>query len=148
MFLMNNQSDILRADSWGSALGDDSDQNNSEVIALNQPIVKHLPDSAIRKNTGKATNRNQPAIKGRILQSVVLQPGGIREAHFHPNTAQIDFVVSGSARIGIMGQKVDLEIHHASEGEAVLIPVGSGHWIENTGTVSPLFVLVLANEDE
>jgi hypothetical protein len=56
-------------------------------------------------------------------------------------------VVSGDARIGIFGKNDEGDVRYASEGETTSIPVDCGHWIENMSDTTPLFILVLANED-
>ena len=152
MLLMHHKDDILRNDPWESVLGADSSGNHSESIVLTETAAKQLPDSDIRnrfrRRSVKKTNKpTPPSVKGRILESIVLQPGGHREAHLHPDTAQVDYVVSGDARIGILGKDEDVDIQYASEGEVALIPMGCGHWIENMSETSPLFVLVMASEE-
>jgi mannose-6-phosphate isomerase-like protein (cupin superfamily) len=149
---MHHKGDRLRTDPWESALGDDSSTNHSEIIALNHHNGTLQPDSDIRRKFRRRIVKNPhkhtyPPIQGRVLESIVLQPGGHREAHLHPNTAQVDFVVSGEARIGILGQADEVEIRYAYEGEVAFIPMGCGHWIENMSDTAPLLVLVLANEE-
>jgi mannose-6-phosphate isomerase-like protein (cupin superfamily) len=145
---MHHKDDVLRTDPWESALGADS----AETITLGQTTSKLLPDSDIRKKfrrrTVKRTNKQSPpAVKGKILESIVLHPGERQEAQYHPNTAQLDFVVSGDARIGIQGQDDEVDMQYASEGEVAIIPMGCDHWIENMSETAPLLVLVLENEE-
>lgn len=59
----------------------------------------------------------------------------------------MDYVVSGNARIGIIGQGTDTEIHDVSEGDMTFIPTGYFHWIENTSKKPVHFLLVLNNEE-
>jgi oxalate decarboxylase len=74
----------------------------------------------------------------------MIQPGGHREAHLHPDIEQMDYVVSGDARIGVMSPEDEVKFHYASEGEVAFIPLGCGHWIENMSETAPLLVFVLA----
>jgi oxalate decarboxylase len=91
----------------------------------------------------RANKKTFPVLDGFALQSIVLEPGGKREAHSHPNAAQMDFVVSGAARIGIVGEGKDVEIHNVREGDVTFIPTGYFHWIENKSTKPVHFLLIL-----
>lgn len=90
---------------------------------------------------------SRPALEGFALRSIVLEAGGKREAHTHPNAAHMDFVVSGSARIGIVGEKDDVEIHEVTAGDVTFIPRGYFHWIENTSKERVHFLLILNNAE-
>jgi len=107
------------------------------------------PPKTIPRNSPKprALRKSSPALKGRILESIVLEPGSRWEAHFRPKNAQMDFVVSGDARIGILRSANDLDIHYASDGEVVSIPTDCGHWVENMGDKASLLVLVIESEE-
>jgi oxalate decarboxylase/phosphoglucose isomerase-like protein (cupin superfamily) len=95
----------------------------------------------------RANKKSFAVLEGLALQSIVLEPGGKREAHSHPNAAQMDFVVSGSARIGIVGVADDIEIHNVIAGDVTFVPQGYFHWIENTSTERVHFLLILNNAE-
>src|SRR5436853_7848297 len=95
----------------------------------------------------RANKQTFSALDGLALQRVVLEPGAKREAHSHPNAAQMDYVVSGRARIGIVGEGDDIEIHDVSEGDVTFIPTGYFHWIENKSSRPVHFLLVLNHSD-
>jgi hypothetical protein len=145
---MHHQREMLQAGPWGSSLGNDSAKNHFKIIGFHQAHARPLADGKIQKNPRKATKPRFPAVTGRILESIALHPGRRREARLYPTIAQLDYVVSGSARIGIIGQNGHEDIQSVSEGQVIFIPMGFGHWIENMSVKAPLLVLVLADEDE
>jgi oxalate decarboxylase len=44
-----------------------------------------------------------PLLNGLACYSLVLKKGGIREPHWHPNAAELDYVIKGRARMTIFG---------------------------------------------
>jgi oxalate decarboxylase/phosphoglucose isomerase-like protein (cupin superfamily) len=94
----------------------------------------------------RATRKSFPVLDGLSMQSFHLEPGGMREPHLHPDAAQLDYLISGKARVGIIGpegrQLLDME-----SGDVCFIPQGHLHWIENTGDVPLHFLLTLSHED-
>jgi oxalate decarboxylase/phosphoglucose isomerase-like protein (cupin superfamily) len=87
-----------------------------------------------------------PALKGVGLNAVRLKSGAIREPHIHPNCAQLDYVVSGSARVGIVGPGKELQILDLEAGELSYVPQGWLHWIENRGQKELHTLIMLTHE--
>ncbi len=94
----------------------------------------------------RANKQSFPELKGFALQSLVLEKGAVRHPHIHTNAAQMDFVVSGTARVGITGPGYS-EIHDVGPGDVTFIPPGHLHWIENSGDGQLHFLLMLTNEE-
>jgi len=59
----------------------------------------------------------------------------------------MDYVVSGSARIGIIGEAEDVQVHDVTTGDVTFIPTGFVHWIENTSDQPVHFLLILNNSE-
>jgi oxalate decarboxylase/phosphoglucose isomerase-like protein (cupin superfamily) len=70
----------------------------------------------------------------------------MREPHLHPDAAQLDYLIAGRARVGIIGsegrQLLDME-----PGDVCFIPQGHMHWIQNTGGIPLHFLLTLSHEE-
>ena len=62
------------------------------------------------------------------LAEATLEPGEATERHYHRASEEIYFVVKGS---GLM--EVDGDSQHIRPGDAVLIPAGAWHTLENDG---------------
>ena len=62
------------------------------------------------------------------LAEATLEPGEATERHYHRASEEIYFVVKGS---GLM--EVDGDSKHIRPGDAVLIPAGAWHTLENDG---------------
>jgi oxalate decarboxylase len=69
-------------------------------------------------------------ITGVILD---LEPGALRELHWHPHANEWLYFISGKARMGLFGSHGRYRAEDFSKGDAGYIPQGFGHFIENTG---------------
>ena len=85
------------------------------------------------------------AIAKQSLAEARLQPGGKTAAHLHPQTEEIYYLLEGTAKITIEGEQ-----QAVGPGDAIAIPPGAVHQIENTGTSELKFLCCCAPgyEDE
>ena len=63
------------------------------------------------------------------LAEATLEPDEATQRHYHRATEEIYFVLKGSGRM-----EVDGETRMVRPGDAVLIPAGAWHTLENNGT--------------
>ena len=63
------------------------------------------------------------------LAEATLEPDQATERHYHRATEEIYFVLKGSGRM-----EVDGDTRTVRPGEAILIPPGAWHQLENNGT--------------
>jgi oxalate decarboxylase len=73
-----------------------------------------------------------------------LQPGGLREMHWHPHADEWQYFVRGRARIGIFGSHGRVRTEEFGPGHVAFIPQGFGHYVEQIGS-EPTRILVLFN---
>lgn len=73
-----------------------------------------------------------------------IEPGAIRELHWHPNADEWQYVMSGSGKVSIFGSHGRVKTMPYSKGMIAFIKQGFGHYIENTGTET-LKLIVLFN---
>jgi oxalate decarboxylase len=92
----------------------------------------------------QADEESFPILKGQAASIVLLtlQPGGIREPHWHPSAWEINIVTKGVASWAL----VDGNGNHASfdqrVGDVVFAPQGSFHYFENRGSDDMKIVIV------
>lgn len=79
------------------------------------------------------------AIRQQSLAEARLPPGASTAPHFHPRTEEIYYILGGAGRI-----QVDTEYRDVGPGDAIAIPPGAVHTIENTGAVSLVFLCCCA----
>jgi oxalate decarboxylase len=78
-----------------------------------------------------ATANNFEIVCGIACALLTLKPKGIREPHWHPNAAELDYVISGRARMTIFGPSDSVDTFEVGPGEIVFIPPAYFHYIEN-----------------
>jgi oxalate decarboxylase/phosphoglucose isomerase-like protein (cupin superfamily) len=110
--------------------------------AVTSPYKYQLENHAPALNTAGGTNiqanvTNFPVLKGLTMFSIRLNPGGIREPHWHPNAGEVHNVVSGN-----MHYFVSAPSHYSQEvnivdqgdigpGEFFFAPPGFLHYFTN-----------------
>ena len=79
--------------------------------------------STIRELLGRGTARNQS------LAEATLAPGQATARHYHADTEEIYFLLSGSGEMELDGERATV-----SAGDAVLIPPGAWHQMRASGS--------------
>lgn len=94
----------------------------------------------------RANKKQFPCLEGLAVQMLKLKPGAVREPHSHPNAEQLDYCVSGHARVGIVGPEGHKQLLELKEGDISFVPRGYIHWIENVGSGQLHFLVILSHE--
>lgn len=71
-----------------------------------------------------------PALKDLSMYSLRIREDGMREPHWHPITAEMGYVKSGSARMTVMGPDGSLDTWYLNQGDVYFIPRAYPHHIE------------------
>ncbi len=72
-------------------------------------------------------------LEGLAVYSLFLEPKGAREPHWHPNAAELNYLLSGTARITLLSPDGSIETFDMVPGDISILPRGYLHHIENTG---------------
>jgi len=73
-----------------------------------------------------------------------IEPGAIRELHWHPNADEWQYVMSGQGKLNIFGSRGRVRTMPYRKGMVGFVKQGYGHFIENTGTET-LKMIILFN---
>jgi oxalate decarboxylase len=87
-----------------------------------------------------------PASKTISAALVEVEPGGMRELHWHPNTNEWQYYIEGQARMGVFAASGQARTFDFVAGDVGYVPFAMGHYIENTGN-SPLRFLEIFKSD-
>jgi oxalate decarboxylase len=133
--------------------GDPSFMNN-----VPDPLLsgKELPTFkfALEKSKGKAIGKNTakeatvvqlPISKGIAGVSMGLEPGGMRELHWHATAAEWAFVDKGRVRTTVIAPGGHAETNEFEPGDVWYFPRGHGHMLECLGDEPCHFVLTFDN---
>lgn len=78
-------------------------------------------------------------IRNQSLAEARLPPGGKTTPHYHPQTEEIYYILVGAGRM-----RIGDELRDVVPGDAIAIPPGQIHQIENTGSETLLFLCCCA----
>jgi oxalate decarboxylase len=133
--------------------GDPSFMNN-----VPDPLVsgKDLPTFkfALEKSKGKvignsygkeATVEQLPISKGIAGVSMKLEPGAMRELHWHATAAEWAFVIEGRVRTTVIDPQGYAETNDFNPGDIWYFPRGHGHMLECLGNEPCHFILIFDN---
>lgn len=110
--------------------------------------LKGCPPQVVAKG-GTIQEANQstfPALAGNglAIYYLTLQPGAVRIPHWHPDAAEMDYVLSGEARIGLAFPDGEWQRFDLEAGQIAVLPQGWFHYIANVGE-DVLQMLVIFN---
>lgn len=86
-----------------------------------------------------------PSLDGLAAYSLLLAPKGAREPHWHPNAAELNFLIQGNARITLLSPGGKVETFDMKANDLSFMPRGYLHHIENTGDTDAVFIIFFNN---
>lgn len=75
-----------------------------------------------------------PALKDLSMYSLRVRADGMREPHWHPITAEMGYVHSGSARMTVLDPDGTLDTWYLQQGDVYFVPRAYPHHIEVVGS--------------
>jgi len=85
---------------------------------------------------------NFPAASTIAAALVEVDPGAMRELHWHPNADEWQYYISGQGRMTVFASGGKARTFDYQAGDVGYVPFAMGHYVENTGT-EPLRFLEL-----
>jgi oxalate decarboxylase len=121
----------------------------AETITSRSHLFELSAQPAVSYDGGsqqQAHEQNFPILAGQeaSIALITLQPGGIREPHWHPSAWEINLVTKGVASWVLIDGNGNHENFEAHVDDLVFAPQGSLHYFENVGT-EDLNVLIVQN---
>lgn len=83
-----------------------------------------------------------PAASTIAAAIVEVEPGGMREMHWHPNTDEWQYYLEGTARMTVFASEHNARTFDFNPGDVGSVPFAYGHYIENTSDDTLLFLEV------
>ncbi|HEV3342984.1 MAG TPA: cupin domain-containing protein [Pirellulales bacterium] len=139
---------------------------NKQVQAGDPSFMNNVPDSvlaedelptfkfALEKSKGKvigksfgkeATVEQLPISRGIAGVSMKLEPGAMRELHWHATAAEWAFVIEGRVRTTVIDPQGYAETNDFEPGDVWYFPRGHGHMLECLGDEPTHFILIFDN---
>jgi oxalate decarboxylase len=76
---------------------------------------------------------------------LAMEPGGLRELHWHPNAAEWQYILSGEFSVILFGSQGRWREEKLRQGDVGYIPQGFGHSVENIGKDKARILVVFNN---
>ncbi|KAH9819846.1 Oxalate decarboxylase OxdC [Teratosphaeria destructans] len=93
-------------------------------------------------------SRNFPISKTVAAGHLEINPGAMREMHWHPNADEWSYFIKGRARVTIFAAEGTARTFDYTAGDVGVVPRNNGHFIENLSEDEPLEVLEIFRADE
>lgn len=84
---------------------------------------------------------NFPISKTVAAAHLDIDPGALREMHWHPNADEWSFVIRGRARVTVFASEGNARTFDFVAGDVGIVPRNMGHFIENLSDDEPLEML-------
>jgi oxalate decarboxylase len=87
-----------------------------------------------------------PASKTIAAALVEVEPGGMRELHWHTNVDEWQFYISGEARMTVFASVNNARTFNFQAGDVGAVPFPMGHYIENIGKTTLRFLEIFRSD--
>ncbi len=81
-----------------------------------------------------------PAASTIAAGLVEIEPGGMREMHWHPNSEEWQYYIEGRARMGVFASEGNARTFNYQAGDVGTVPFAYGHYVENIGNTPLRFL--------
>ncbi len=110
-------------------------------LSAQQPI--RTPGGTVRV----ADSQNFAVSKAIAAALVEVEPGGMREMHWHPNSDEWQYYLEGEARMTVFASGGKARTFNYRAGDVGYVPFAMGHYIQNLGE-KPLRFLEMFKSDQ
>jgi oxalate decarboxylase family bicupin protein len=104
-------------------------------------MLEQEPVNATGGHVRITDSTNFPISKTVAAAHLDIQPGAMREMHWHPNADEWSFFIKGRARVTIFAAEGTARTFDYQAGDVGIVPRNMGHFIENLSDDEPLEVL-------
>ncbi|GAA3634524.1 oxalate decarboxylase family bicupin [Microbacterium awajiense] len=115
------------------------------------PFSFHMEDApVIESEAGRVRIvdvNNFPAAKTISAAFIEIEPGGMRELHWHPKAAEWQYYIQGTAKMTVFlsgGVARTFDFH---AGDVGIVPLVAGHYVQNTGDEKLIFVEIFKHPE-
>jgi oxalate decarboxylase len=138
---------IFPAPMPGPIAGDEMDSPAGTMpVSLSHRLLAQKPVEAAGGRARIVDSTNFPAATTIAAALVDVDPGGMRELHWHPNADEWQYFISGQARMTVFASGGKARTFDYQGGDVGYVPFAMGHYIENTGD-QPLRFLEMFRSD-
>jgi oxalate decarboxylase len=108
-----------------------------------------MAQEPIRSNGGTVRITDSsvfPASKTIAAALVEVEPGCMRELHWHPNADEWQFYIEGQARMTVFAAANNARTFNFQAGDVGSVPLAMGHYVENIGDSTLRFLEIFRSD--
>lgn len=120
--------------------------NGPVPLSFTHRLLKQEP---LRTKSGQVRivdSSNFPASKTIAAALVEIEPGGMRELHWHTNGDEWQFYISGKARMTVFGSESIARTFNYQGGDVGVVPFPMPHYVENIGNTTLRFLEIFRSD--
>jgi oxalate decarboxylase len=118
------------------------------VAAPNGPVPQTFSHRMLAQEPIKAAggqvritdSTNFPVSKTIAAALVEVEPGGLRELHWHPNADEWQYYLTGQGRMTVFASGGKARTFDYQAGDVGYVPFAMGHYVQNTGDETLTFL--------
>ncbi len=114
-------------------LSSDRVPNPAGQVAFSHRLLAQEPIKTSGGTVRIVDSRNFPAASTIAAALVEIEPGAMREMHWHPNNDEWQYYIAGSGRMTVFASEGKARTFDYQAGDVGYVPFAMGHYIENTG---------------
>src|SRR5258706_198430 len=103
-------------------------------VSYSYRLLKQKPIKVAGGQVRIVDSTNFPAATTIAAALVEVEPGGLRELHWHPNTDEWQYYISGQGRMTVFASSGKARTFDYQAGDVGYVPFAMGHYVQNTGT--------------
>lgn len=116
---------------------------DSPPLGHRYPLLAQKPRTYAGGSIRLVSEKEFPISATMTGALLVLEPGGLRELHWHPNADEWQLYLKGTSRMTVFGSGGRASTDSFGVNDVGYVPRGYGHYIENVGTEEAQVLLVL-----
>jgi oxalate decarboxylase family bicupin protein len=110
-------------------------------LGFTHKLLAQKPLSFPGGNVRIADTSSFPLSQTVSAAHVIIQPGAIREMHWHPNADEWSYFIRGRARVTVFGSSTAVRTFDYVAGDVGIVPKSMGHYVENLSATDELEML-------
>ncbi len=129
----------------------DDDRRAVGAVPGTEAVIFRMGAMTPAKSTRGGTVRivdsgNFPISKTIAAALVTVEPGGLRELHWHPNADEWQYYIKGEARMTVFNTGPKAQTADFRAGDVGYVKKSLGHYIQNTGSTELQFLEIFKAE--
>jgi oxalate decarboxylase len=115
-------------------------------VPFSHRLLAQEPIKAAGGQVRIVDSTNFPAATTIAAALVEVEPGALREMHWHTNTDEWQYYLSGQGRMSVFASGGKARTFDYQAGDVGYVPFAMGHYVENTGDETLVFLEIFRSD--